>query len=96
MDEVHKNLEPFKRATCSWKSSYDLVLPPVLTIITRDTQAAFHPPFRILQTPPGKMEDDKNHDVEEHSIAPPVEQESPEAHVHAKTYLVILVSGLLL
>ncbi|KEF62020.1 uncharacterized protein A1O9_03592 [Exophiala aquamarina CBS 119918] len=35
------------------------------------------------------MEDDKHHDVEEHSIAPPVEQESPEAHVHAKTYLVI-------
>ncbi|KAK5045663.1 hypothetical protein LTR84_009032 [Exophiala bonariae] len=35
------------------------------------------------------MSDDKHQDVEEHSIAPPVEQELLEPQIHAKTYLVI-------
>ena len=42
------------------------------------------------------MSDDKHQDVEEHSIAPPVEQELLEPHIHAKTYLVIFVRRLLL
>lgn len=42
------------------------------------------------------MSDDKHQDVEEHSIAPPVEVEFFEPHIHAKTYLVIFVSRVLL
>lgn len=37
------------------------------------------------------MSDDKHQAVEEDSIAPPVEQELVEPHIHAKTYLVIFV-----